>query len=249
MNEMNIILSHDIDSIKKSFIHIIKRRDRFSIKDILLSFFRVKNIYNNISDIVALEDKYSFHSTFFLPLTLFDISDVIDTLLDIKKSGWSVQLHYVYEPIQAYSLFQLQKKFFINIFRDLIGVRVHMLNINNQLIDMFVKEGIRFDSSYRAEEVNTFNPFIIKADLIEFPIGVMDTDIFGRFYMNEEKALKYIISKMEEAYVSGYQYFVILFHQESFRMRGGRIYKDLLKYIESKNYKVMIFDEVLKIFS
>ncbi len=90
---------------------------------------------------MVLEDKYDFYSTFFLPLTLFDISNVIDTLLDIEKSGWSVQPHYVYEPIQSYSLFQLQKELFINIFGDLIGVRVHMLNINNHLIDMFIKLG------------------------------------------------------------------------------------------------------------
>ena len=241
---MRIILSHDIDSINRPLLHILKRARRFSAKDFILHVLGIKNLYNNIEDVVSLESEYGYHSTFFIPVFLFNLNDIIDILKTIKKEKWDLQLHYIYEKNQYYSLFKLQKNRFNNLFGDFEGIRVHMLVISDKLIDTFVREGIKYDSSYRAEEVNRYDPYIIRKNLIEFPIGVMDADLFGRLHLSEREAFKYVISKIDKAREKGYKYFVTLFHQESFRMRGGRIYKNILKHLSSHGYEASSFKEV-----
>jgi len=234
---MKIVLTHDADSIRKSFKHIWQRRDRFSGGDILLSALRARNLYNNIEDIVALEDSHGFHSTFFIPAFLFDVDEIVDTLKSIKKSGWEVQLHYVHAPTQAYGLFQIQKEYFEHRFGSLEGVRSHNLVAKEQTLQMFRKKGIIYDSSYRRETVSTFDLYKVKGELVEIPIGAMDTDIFGRLMLNEEEASRYILWKIRKAKEEKAKHFVILFHQESYRMKGGRLYKELVEYLANKGYE------------
>lgn len=235
---MKIVLTHDVDSIKKPFRHIWKRRKRFSKKDIFLSLLRVKNLYNNIEEIVALEDKYGFKSTFFVPVFLFDVTEIIDILKNIQREGWEVQLHYVHENIQPEGLFRMQKEFFEEHIAKLYGSRSHMLYINKSLLDLFEKNGLIYDSSYRVESVNTYDPFIIRENLIEIPLALMDADIFGRFNFSEKRAWRYIMWKFNRAIKMGANVFVILFHQESFRMKGGRLYERLIEFFGNKNYEV-----------
>jgi len=236
---MKIILTHDADSIKKSFKHIWQRRDRFSGGDILLSALKARNLYNNIEDIVALEDSHGFHSTFFIPTFLFDIDEIVDSLKSIKKSGWEVQLHYVNEPTQPYGLFQVQKEYFEHRLGSLEGVRTHNLVGNNEILEMFRKAGIIYDSSYRRETVGTYDLYKIKGQLIEIPIGVMDTDVFGRLMLKEKEASKYILWKIREAMERKAEYFSVLFHQESYRMKGGRLYRELVDYLDRKVFQVV----------
>jgi len=236
---MKVILTHDIDSISKPFKHIWARRRRFSIKDLFLAAFRLKNIYNNIEDVIAIEDKYGFRSTFFVPTTLFNLFDIIDILKRIIKEGWEVQLHYVYESIQPEGLFRMQKNFFEKNLGKVLGVRTHMLIINEALIKLFKNEGLIYDSSYRIETARRYDPFFIDENFVEIPIGIMDADLFGRLKLNEKDAWKYILWKIRKAEEENAEYFTILFHQESYRMKGGRLYKDLLKFIAERGYESM----------
>ena len=45
---MRVILTHDVDSIKKPLRHILKVRKRFSIRDIIKHVIGLKNLYNNM---------------------------------------------------------------------------------------------------------------------------------------------------------------------------------------------------------
>ncbi len=242
---MNIILTHDIDSIRKPIRHIWQRRNRYRTKDLILALMGLKNLYNNIEEIVSLEDKYGFRSTFFTPVFLFNIGEIIDILKDIKKQGWDVQLHYVYEPVQTLGLFRMQKLLFEQELGAVEGVRTHMLIINDTLLDMFQHEGIKYDSTLRTETAGTFDPYMIREKLIEIPIAIMDADLFGRMQLNEEQALKFILWKMRYAEQKGAKYFTILFHQESYTMKGGRIYEKIVKHLSTKNYSISLPKDVL----
>jgi len=237
---MNIILTHDIDSIRKPFRHIWQRRNKFRVRDLFLSALGLKNLYNNIEEIISLEDRYGYRSVFFVPVFLFNIEEIIDIIKYIKRQGWEVQLHYVHEPNQYLGLFRMQKEYFEKEIGPVEGVRVHMLILNNDILTMFQKEGIKYDSTLRAETANTYDPFLIAEKLLEIPIGIMDTDIFGRLKLSEREAFKYILWKLKKAELRKACNFTVLFHQESYGMKGGRIYRDFLKYISLSNKYIVI---------
>jgi peptidoglycan/xylan/chitin deacetylase (PgdA/CDA1 family) len=234
---MKIILTHDADSIKKPFRHIWRRRDRFSTGDLLRSALRTRNLYNNIEDLASLEERHGFHSTFFIPAFLFNIDEVSDTLRSIKNSGWEVQLHYVHHPTQSEGLFRVQKEYFKHKIGSVEGVRTHNLEVSNETLEMFRKDGIVYDSSYRRETVGTYDVYRIKGHLREIPVGIMDTDVFGRLMLDENEASRYILWKIQKAREEKARYFSILFHQESYRMKGGRLYKELIGYLAKKGYE------------
>ena len=242
---MNIILTHDVDSIRRPFKHIWQRRKRFKIKDIILAALKIKNLYNNIEEIISLEDKYGYRSVFFVPVFLFDIGEIIDIIKYIKRQGWEVQLHYVYEANQYLGLFRMQKEFFEREIGPVKGVRVHGLILNDNILTLFQREKIKYDSTLRAETVNTYDPFFIRERLLEIPIGIMDTDIFGRLKLNEERALKYVLWKMKRAKLGGSKNFTILFHQESYNMRRGKIYREIVKNLSTLGFDVKLPDEYL----
>jgi len=235
---MKIILTHDADSVRQPFRHIWSRRSRFTRRDLLASALGLRNLYNNIADIVSLEGELGFRSTFFIPVFLFDIHEVIDTLLEIRGEGWEVQLHYVHEANpQFQGLFRMQMSFFNELLGSAQGVRCHGLRVNDDLLNLFRREGLRYDSSMRGETAGTYDPYTATSNgLVEIPIGVMDADLFGRLHLSEAAAWRYILRKIEAAESSGARYFTLLFHQEAYRMKGGRLYRRLLRHLADSGY-------------
>ena len=196
------------------------------------------NLYNNIEEIVHLETELGFQSTFFIPSFLFNLYDIRDNLKAIRQEGTELQLHYVHEQHpQTKGLFAMQRTLFEELVGPVEGIRCHNLWITDDLLKLFHNEGIAYESSYRAETVGTLNPFHIHEALIEIPIGIMDTDLFGRFHFSEAEAWKYILKRIEQAKQEKNQFFTLLFHQESFRMKGGRLYADLLRHLADEGYE------------
>ena len=236
---MKIVLTHDADSVRQPFGHIWKRRSRFTRRDLLVAAFGLRNLYNNIADMVSLEGELGFHSTFFIPVFLFDLHEVIDTLREIREEGWEVQFHYVHEANpQFQGLLRMQLDFFREMLGQAKGVRCHGLRINDELLNLFHREGLDYDSSLRSETAGTYNPYMVaNGELVEIPIGVMDADLFGRLHLSETTAWRYILRKLKAAEASGAKYFTILFHQEAYRMKGGRLYRKLLHHLADKGYE------------
>jgi len=232
---MKVVLTHDVDSIRKPLRHVLSVRKRFAKKDLILHFLGFKNLYDNIDELISLEDKYGFRSTFFIPVDLFPINEIIDTVRAIKAKGWEIALHFVTEGTQEEGFVSMKKEFLESLIGKISGVRTHNLIINETLLSVFEKNGFKYDSSLRAETAKTYKPFRIGKSLIEIPIGVMDADLFGRLKMNEEEAKKNIFTRLEKAEREGS--FTVLFHQESFKMRGGRLYKEVLKHIKDRGYQ------------
>jgi len=235
-------LSHDADSIRKEFGHVWKVRKRFSRRQLLAHLLGLKNLYDNFQDIMAFEEEMGVRSTFFIPVVLFDVGEIEDTLRELVKGGWEIGLHFVVEGTQRAGLARMEKEWL----EDLLGIRLegvrsHGLIIDDRLMEAYARIGFTYDSSYRMEEVDRSTPFRHPSGLIEVPIGVMDADLFGRLHLDERKAMKYVMKKVERAAQRGEKAFVLLFHQESFSMRGGRMYRDLLKGLleENKAFKLL----------
>jgi len=242
---MHIILTHDVDSLSKPIGHILRRWRRFSFRDIIMRSIGVKSLYNNLSELERLEDKYDYRSTIFVPVVLFPVSDASSQLCEMAKDGWEIALHFVVEGTQLRSLINIEKERLNAVVGNVYGVRTHMLTISEKLLEEYCKAGFKYDSSIRAEECERYEAYKVCEDMHEIPIGLMDTDVFGRLKMNESEAWNYIIRKIENAEKKGEDQFTILFHQESLRMRGGRLYKKLLEYLSESDYKVSRCSDVL----
>ncbi len=235
---MKIILTHDADSIDKPMEHILARQERFTPKDLKAAEKGTLNLYNNIEDIVQLEAELGFRSTFFIPTFLFNLYSIVDTLKTIQREGTELQLHYVHEDHPQYKgLFDIQKSFFNEVIGDVRGVRCHNLWVTPPLLDLFKEEWVFYDSSYRSETVERMNPYSLDNGLVEIPIGIMDTDLFGRLHLTENEAWKFILKDLATAQDHRVEYYTLLFHQESFRMKGGRLYSKLLKHLAKEGYE------------
>ncbi len=244
---MIIVLTHDVDSVRRPLKHVLQRRSRFRAADLIRHILGLDNLYNNILRIVEFEESLGVKSTFFIPVQLFSLEYVESDLRNIAKRGWEIELHYVFEPIQPESLFRMQKEYLEEILDIKVrGVRVHNLQISDKLLDLFNEEGLIYDSSLRCEQARKLTPFRIREKLIEIPIGVMDADLFGRLHMSEHRAYRYIIQKIEKAIAAGEKILTLLFHQESFRMIGGRIYRDILEELHRREYIMCTCLEALK---
>ncbi len=235
---MKIILTHDADSIEKPIDHILARRNRFIDADVKAAEKGTLNLYNNIEEIVRVEASLGFQSTFFIPTFLFNLYSILDTIKTIQREGSEIQLHYVHEDHPQYDgLFEMQKGFFRDHIGSVTGVRVHGLWITEPLLKLFQNNELRYDSSYRSETVGRVEPYRIKQDFVEIPIAIMDADLFGRFQFTENEAWKFILNKIDLAKAQQRQYFTLLFHQESYRMKGGRLYPKLLKHLTDEGYE------------
>ncbi len=242
-----IILTHDADSIRRPLRHILQRRSRFKLTDMLRHILGFDNLYNNILRLAEFEESLRVRSTFFIPVQLFPLEEIESDLKDLAKRGWEIELHYVFEPVQPEALFRMQRDYFESMLNVKVrGVRVHNLQVSDRLLDLFEREGLIYDSSLRFEQVERSSPFRIRERLIEIPIGVMDADLFGRLHMSEQRAYRYVLRKIEEAVSRGERVFTLLFHQESFRMIGGRIYRDILEELHRREYVMCTCLDALK---
>jgi len=233
-----IILTHDVDSIHKPLSHILARRKRFKLIDIIKHAVGATNLYNNLTIMAEAEDKLGYRSTIFIPVGLFNVDEVIDILKTLQKESWEIGYHPVISNNQTYSLLKIGLEYLKYLGLNIKGVRAHYLITSPKLLEYYSKLGLTYDSSIRAEELGTYNTTKLN-NLIEIPLALMDADIFGRLMIqNEEKAFKYILWKLAQAEKENAKHFTVLFHQEALRMRGGRLYFKLLEHLHEKEYSI-----------
>ena len=232
-----ICLTHDVDTVFRSIREVFARRNRFSKIGILKHLFRIDNLYNNIYKICEIEDTYKLRSTFFIPVNLFPLERISNEIKYLREGGWEIGFHSVIENIQPFSIIKMSLEFLEEEFSlKIYGVRSHYLRVSSDVIRMYLKLGLIYDSSYRVESLETNGVLKLPEGLWEFPIAIMDADVFGRLMLSEEKAWKYITAKIEKLIKNGYKVITILFHQESFRMKGGRLYSKLLDWLWEREY-------------
>jgi len=237
-----IFLSHDVDWRLKGppVEHILERKDRFELD--LFEKTKPEDLYRNIPDYIEIEEKFDVRSTFFFR-TFYENGDVLDYENDIKqlqKSNWEIGLHTDPSSIDDLDKIRLEKEKLESITgKQIVGNRVHYLNYNSGLLEKLKKLGFSYDSSlryskYRIDEKEMGYSRI--HGVIEFPVTLMDAYLFTYMKIKEEK----IISEFQKTLdlgrsISENNVISVLWHDNVLKMKGGRMYKQILEFLTSQD--------------
>jgi len=237
-----IFLSHDVDWRRQgqSIEHILSRKDRFDAK--LFEKTKPEDLYRNIPEYMELEEKFGVRSTFFFR-TFYENGDVLDYEDDIKqlqKSNWEIGLHTDPSSIDDLDKIRLEKEKLESITgKQIIGNRVHFLNYNPELPNKLEKLGFNYDSSLRHSKDRIDEKEMGYSrihGIIEFPVTLMDAYLFTYMKIREEK----IISEFQKTLdlgrsLSENNVISVIWHENVLKMKGGRVYKQILEFLTSQD--------------
>jgi len=237
-----IFLSHDVDWRLQGppIEHILERRDRFEQE--LFEKTKPENLYRNIPEYMEIEEKFDIRSTFFFR-TFYENGDVLDYEDDIKqlqKSNWEIGLHTDPSSIDDLDKIRLEKEKLESITgKQIIGNRVHFLNYNPELPNKLEKLGFNYDSSLRHSKDRIDEKEMGYSrihGIIEFPVTLMDAYLFTYMKIREEK----IISEFQKTLdlgrsLSENNVISVIWHENVLKMKGGRVYKQILEFLTSQD--------------
>ena len=237
-----IFLSHDVDWRRQGppLEHILSRKDRFEPE--LFEKTKPEDLYRNIPEYMEIEEKFNIRSTFFFR-TFYENGDVFDYEDDIKqlqKSNWEIGLHTDPSSVDYLDKIRLEKEKLESITgKQIVGNRVHFLHYNQELPNKLEKLGFNYDSSLihskdRIDEKDM--GYSRNFGIIEFPVTLMDTYLFTYMKIKEEK----IISEFEKTLdlgrsISENNVISVIWHDNVLKMKGGRMYKQILEFLTSQD--------------
>jgi len=237
-----IFLSHDVDWRKQGppLEHILARKDRFEPE--LFEKTKPEDLYRNIPEYMEIEEKFGVRSTFFFR-TFYENGDVLDYKDDIKqlqKSNWEIGLHTDPSSIDNLDKIRLEKEKLESITgKQIVGNRVHFLNYNPELPNKLEKLGFNYDSSLRHSKDRIDEKEMGYSrihGIIEFPVTLMDAYLFTYMKIREEK----IISEFQKTLdlgrsLSENNVISVIWHDNVLKMKGGRMYKQILEFLTSQD--------------
>ena len=237
-----IFLSHDVDWRKQGppLEHILARKDRFEPE--LFEKTKPEDLYRNIPEYMEIEEEFGVRSTFFFR-TFYENGDVLDYKDDIKqlqKSNWEIGLHTDPSSIDNLDKIRLEKEKLESITgKQIIGNRVHFLNYNLELPNKLEKLGFNYDSSLRHSKDRIDEKEMGYSrihGIIEFPVTLMDAYLFTYMKIREEK----IISQFQKTLdlgrsLSENNVISVIWHENVLKMKGGRVYKQILEFLTSQD--------------
>jgi len=233
-------LTHDVDSVAWPVSHLLKQRDRFSAGDFLLGVVGARNLYDNTSYAVEVERQKNLRSSFYFLTGAYDLRPKAGLLASMREQGWEVGLHGDFGTHDSSeNMMAAAKKLEQVMGTSPTGVREHYLRFDfGSTWKIMEAAGFIYDSTVGNTDKTGFriglcNPFHPPDEnwkplrLLELPLGLMDATLWGYLKRNEAEGLAdFMALKRSVAQVNGL--FTLLWHPESFRMRGGRIYPKLL---------------------
>jgi len=244
-----VLLSHDVDWGRSGppASHILARKERFD-KGVLKDLGRI-NPYQNISEILELEDGLDVRSTFFFrthvrdskhPPPPYDLSEYKSDIRSMLSEGWEVGLHS--DLVSSKSLQRLENE--KNELEAVSGVRVfgnrvHYTLKESVLFQNLKKLGFKYDSSVKHQRERITRKdfgYLRKDELIVFPITIMDSLIFTYNVKTEPDVIKIIrhtVDTCEKTLKKG-KIMTLIWHDCSLKMKFGRKYAQVLDYLVSK---------------
>ena len=252
-----IFLSHDVDWRLQGppIEHILERKDRFEQE--LFENTKPENLYRNIPEYMEIEEKFDVRSTFFFR-TFYENGNVLDYEDDIKqlqKLDWEIGLHTNPSSINDLDKIRLEKEKLESISgKQIIGNRVHYLNYNSELPEKLEKLGFSYDSSLRHSKdiIDEKEMGYSRINgIIEFPVTLMDAYLFTYMKIQEDgiipefqKTLDLGRSLSENNVIS------VIWHDNVLKMKGGRMYKQILEFLTSQDdVEIKRGVDLVKIFS
>jgi hypothetical protein len=240
-----VAFTHDVDKITEKRKHVWAVRQRFPRVDLLKGLIDPKTLYRNLEEIMSFEDRYDVHSTFFFSIDLYPIGEIVDVCQKLRDQKYEIAFHLVYDDYlkrthDAKYVEEKKKKLEKILGVKVLGVRNHyLIHFGGPTFKMQQEAGFNYDSSLRATEIQTYHPYEPIKDFYEVPLTIMDSDLWGRWKLTENDGWKYIIGKLDEVMKEPNGIFVFNAHQCSFHMRGGRLYKDLVKEVNKRGCTVI----------
>lgn len=266
--EKKILLTHDIDilngGLRKEFFAWCRDQGNYSIKHLINHLSGKKKIWNNIEEIIHLEEKYNANSVFyFIPETGiynqiknadYQLSEIKKSIATITSTGNEIGLHKSsksdsYEKEMAY----------LNLTNPLTN-RNHYLRY--QLPDNWVEmeaAGIQLDTGlcfpYESGLKNNypfpFHPFVnnVKLNLLVMPMIMMDT-AYDK-YSSAEKILSDFIA-LTSRWKNGFCV-SILFHNNYLTAGANhsflKAYEEILAYCNENEIQFTSCKDVVNQFN
>jgi len=237
-----IFLSHDVDWRKQGppLEHILSRKDRFEPE--LFEKTKPEDLYRNIPDYMELEEKFGVRSTFFFR-TFYENGDVLDYKDDIKqlqKLNWEIGLHTDPSSIDDLDKIRLEKEKLESITgKQIVGNRVHFLNYSPELLNKLEKLGFNYDSSLRHSKDRIDEKEMGYSrihGIVEFPVTLMDAYLFTYMKIKEEKIISEFQKTLELGRsISENNVISVIWHDNVLKMKGGRMYKQILEFLTSQD--------------
>jgi len=250
-----IFLSHDVDWRRQGppIEHVLTRRDRFDPE--IFEKTKLESLYRNIPEYIELEEKYGIRSTFFFR-TLYEngnVEDYEDDIQTLQKGNWEVALHTDPKSVDSIQKIKQEKEKLESLTKKpIIGNRVHFLNYNADLPLKLKQLGFLYDSSLRhsKDRIGEEEMGYSKIDeVIEFPVTLMDAYLFTHMKIEEKK----IVSEFQKTLDIGRNFsrenvISVIWHDNVLKMKGGRIYKEILEFLTSEeDVKIFSGKELVKI--
>jgi peptidoglycan/xylan/chitin deacetylase (PgdA/CDA1 family) len=244
-------MSHDVDWRRQGAPreHIIARKDRFD-KEILENI-ESKNPYYNIPCYIDLEKEFGVRSTFFFR-TIYEqghYEDYEDDIRTLINGGWEIGLHT--DPLSINDKLKIQEekiKLESLTKTSIKANRVHWLGFNAELPARLQELKFIYDSSIRNSKIivdkNEMGYYKYDNNLIEFPITLMDAYMFTYMKIKEDSIIKTFESTLNYGRdllrhsnnnKKDFNIITVVWHDNVLKMKGGRMYKEILEYLTSQD--------------
>lgn len=233
-------LTHDVDNVERPRSHLRERRDRFGALDYLAAVMGLRSLYNNIGLVASMERARGLTSSFYLMAFNYDLGPLAPTLASLRSEGWDIGLH---GDFGTHDSEERMAEAASRVARATggrpAGVREHYLRFDfAKSWGVMQSTGFSYDTTvgnsqslgFRTGICTPFHPpdsAWRPMALLELPLVLMDATIWGALKRREAEGMAdFLAMKKKVAGVGGL--FTLLWHQESVRMKGGRLYPKLL---------------------
>lgn len=243
-----VFLSHDVDWGKAGppASHLLARKERFD-EDVWLKH-QTDNLYYNFPGYMETEERLGVRSTFFFRTYVkgtshhpppYHVEEYREEIRSLLNGDWEIGLHM--DPSSAASIAKIQreKEALENIAGTAIyGNRVHYTMNDGNLHQNLQKLLFKYDSSAkfsREKVVDEDFGFVKNEKLIIFPITIMDALTFTYFAEKESRVIDFVKGVVNRCRKLPHEKRIItvLWHDCVLRMKKGRLYPEVLKYLTS----------------
>lgn len=244
-----IFLSHDVDWGKEGAprSHILARKERFD--ESTLNDIDKNNPYQNIPEIMDIEEEFGLRSTFFFracneslhPPPPYDLEDYGSDIRSMVLGGWEVGLHSDFISHDNFERLVREKEWLEDVSKTRIkGNRTHNTIPEEQqgsLLGNLKELDFEYDSSVvfdRGRLTRRDFAFYRHNGMKVFPITLMDTLVFHTIE-NETDVVKIVKNAVDTCeQLPSKRVMTIVWHNCSLKMRFGRKYRDVLEYLLSR---------------
>lgn len=255
---LRIALSHDIDRTRKTYQFFTKplralSKARFGeFWSLLSTSFKAGN-YWTFEDIIKIESDFNVKSTFFflnesikfnffqpksfkLSQGRYNIKEtkIVNLIKWLDENGWEIGVHGSYNSYKKLEFLKDEKETLQNILgHEVIGIRQHYLNLNQDTWKKQHALGFKYDSSlgftrdigFKDNKIQPFQP--LNNDFTIIPLVIMDTCFMTKKNHWDELDKLFNVCEKENAIL------VVNFHNHVFNKKEYPGYREAyIKIIE-----------------